>query len=90
MGADQNSLKKILGGNHIIKAEIDQNNLSGANTGNGRLSIRLREGQKSKDVQEKLTQAGVTFSRRNTVSNRNNDFTANQYESKEKKKWTKG
>lgn len=44
-GADEISLKKIIGASHIIKAEIDQNNINGANTGRGRVQIRLREGQ---------------------------------------------
>ena len=35
--ADEKALKKMIGGSHIIKAEIDKNHLSGANTGKGRL-----------------------------------------------------
>ena len=42
-GADERSIKKLLGKSHIIKAEVDQNNLIGTNIGSGRLSIRLRE-----------------------------------------------
>ena len=77
-----------MGNSHIIKSEINHDYLSGATIG-GRLTIRLREGEQLNEVQHRLYQGGVTSSRRKNEAKRNNDFTMNQYDTKEQKNWKK-
>lgn len=87
-GADERILKKLTGARHIVKTELGHNSLSGALTGEGRLSIRLHDGQDYRDVKKKLQKAGVSASLYKPDPARNSNFTQNAYEQKEQKKWT--
>lgn len=88
LGADERTLKKLTGARHIVKAELGHNNVSGALTGVGRLSVRLHEGQDYRDVKKNLQKAGVSASLVKSEAARNSNFTQNTYEYTEKKKWT--
>ena len=86
-GADERILKKLTGARHIVKTELAHNSVSGALTGDGRLSIRLHEGQDYQDVKRNLQKAGVSASLAKSGTARNSNFTENKYEYTEKKKW---
>jgi hypothetical protein len=59
---DENVLKKTANARHVISAEIKQDNLKGICTGEGRLRIRLKEGETADSVRTNLTKAGYQAS----------------------------
>lgn len=74
---DEQSLKKMTGARHIVKTELGQNSLKGTLTGDGRVSIRLPQGQDYGDVKSQLQKAGISASLHKAEPGRNSDFTQN-------------
>ena len=85
--ADERSLKELTGGLHVVKTALTQDSVKGTLTGDGRVSIRLLQGQDYLDVKHKLQKAGISASLRKHVPARNSDFTQNSRDLKEQKKW---
>lgn len=55
---DENTLKKAANARHVISAEIKQDICKGICTGEGRLKIRLKEGETAESVRANFTKAG--------------------------------
>jgi hypothetical protein len=56
---DEISLKKLANAKHIIQSEVKQDNLKGTCTGEGRLKIRLNEGESKNQIKQILLKAGL-------------------------------
>ena len=56
---DAIALRKLAGVKHIIETEFKHDAMKGVNTGEGRLKIRLNNGETAQQVQRNLLKAGI-------------------------------
>lgn len=57
---DQMSLKRVANVKHVVSAEVQQDNLKGICTGNGRIKVRLNEGETINQVRLNFVRAGYS------------------------------
>lgn len=57
---DQQSLKRVANVKHVVSAEVQQDNLKGICTGEGRLKVRLNEGETINQVRLNFVRAGYS------------------------------
>lgn len=57
---DQQSLKRIANVKHVVSAEVQQDNLKGICTGDGRIRVRLNEGESLNQVRLNFVRAGYS------------------------------
>lgn len=55
---DQQSLKRVANVKHVVSAEVREDNLKGICTGEGRIKIRLNEGETINQVRLNFVRAG--------------------------------
>lgn len=55
------SLKRVANVKHVINAEVQQDNLKGICTGEGRIKIRLNEGETINQVRLNFVRAGYSL-----------------------------
>jgi hypothetical protein len=56
---DEYEIKKISGAKHIISAEVEVDALKGTCKGNGRIKIRLNEGENKEDIRQRFVTRGA-------------------------------
>ena len=57
---DQQSLRRVANVKHVVAAEVQQDNLKGVCTGEGRIKIRLNEGENLNQVRLNFVRAGYS------------------------------
>jgi hypothetical protein len=68
-------LKEIVGAKHLISSEADTNTVTNECTGTGRFKFRETNGQKKKDVKEKLISLGFKVSDPKPCTQKNSNYT---------------
>ena len=58
--ADELSIKRIANVKHVINTEVQENPLKGTCTGQGRIKLRLNDGESAEQVQLNFQRAGYT------------------------------